>query len=57
LSSKDGLDRRAGIGLCARSLKLGNRFDDANNAEGEHLAGDKEDGEINPHLQFSAQIG
>ena len=30
------------------------RLDDANNAEGENLAGYQEDGEVNPHLRSSA---
>jgi len=30
------------------------RLDDANNAEGENLAGDQEDSEVNPHLLSSA---
>jgi hypothetical protein len=32
------------------SLDQRNRLNDTNNAEGENLAGDKEDGEIKPHL-------
>jgi hypothetical protein len=39
-----------------RSDKLDqwNRLNEANNAEGESLAGDQEDGEVNPHLLSSA---
>ena len=42
----------------ARGLVLDQscRLDDANDAEGEHLAGYKEDGEINPQLRSSARV-
>jgi len=47
------LQERRGTRL-TRNLDRWNRLDDANNAEGENLAGYQEDGEVNPHLLSSA---
>jgi hypothetical protein len=43
------------LDLLALAGGLRNRFDYPNDAEGQHLAGDKEAGEIYPHLRFPPQ--